>query len=957
MNFKHIVFLGASALLFTTGNVIAQVKKKRTPPANKATTNIAAKPAAKAANPNVLPLDANVIAGKLPNGLSYYIRANSQPKGKAQLMLVTKVGSVLETDAQRGMAMLVQHMAFEGTRDFPKKNLDNYLARLGDRYGADISAFTSFDETTYQLTVPTDTAKIFADGFNLLANWAARITFDQAALDTQKDLMAKQAAAGGKNPQDKLQQATLPVLLNNSRYSNRLPMGTEATLKNMDVAAIKSFYADWYRPDMQAIVAVGDFDPKKVEEMIRFSFASLRNPATEKPQPQFTVPAAPGTVVKLATEKGFPYTFIQMVSKHPGTVVKTPADEMQNMRIAIFNQLINSRISDLTKIPSPPIKYGQAGYAEFIGKQDAFTTIALAKSPQDLETTFKAVVAETERIRKFGFTLTELERAKQNILQQVSASYSAKDNSLSANLATEYEHAFIIKQAIPGIDYEYDYYINNIGKISLTDINTLAARLISDQNRVILIEADDSEKDKLPTGQTVLKWVAEAGNGLTAYVDDSAVPFMDKPPIPGKVIDIKIDSTLSVINLQLSNGAKVILKPTTFVPNQVLISAYAMGGTSLAPDADFTSANIAAQVIASSGVASFNQTQVNKMIGDKGFGITPYISDISQGVSGYASADNFGPAMQLLYLYFTNPRKDATVWKNYIDQAKSALVKNADDPGTVYQDTVLAVLGGYNVRSMPATADKLNAASLDKAYDFYKARFADASNFTFTITGDFTVKDIIPFVATYLASLPSTNSHETFKNLNIHPPAGQITKTITKGTGDKSTVQLIFDGAYAYNDANNLQLDGLEEVLNIRLVDSLKDGNGIYSPSVRASYVKIPEGRYKVTISFMADAGNTDKAITFLLGEINKLKQNGPTANEAKLFVEREAHNIQSQYKQNAFWQAELTSAAQNQENPDKLLSRVQTLEHVSAQTIKDTANKYLNSTNLIKLILMPEKK
>jgi len=954
MNFKHTIFLGASALLFTAGSAIAQVKKKATTPAHKATTP--AKSTATATNPNVLPVDPNLLTGKLPNGLTYYIRANSQPKGRAQLMLVTKVGSILETDAQRGMAMLVQHMAFEGTRDFSKKDLDNFLSKTGDRYGADTSAFTSYDETTYQLSVPTDTAKTFADGFNILANWASRVSFDPAALATQKTLLAAQAAQAGKNPQEKIQQATLPMLLNNSRYGARSPIGTEATLKNIDVAAIKGFYADWYRPDMEAVVAVGDFDPKKVLEMIKFSFASLRNPTPEKPQPQFSSPATAGTVVKFATEKGFPYALVQIVAKHPSAIVRTPADMLQNMRVSLFNQLINNRITDLSKIPSPPIRYGQAGYAEFIGKQDAFSTLALAKSTQDLETSFKAVAAEIERAKKFGFTITEVERAKQNILQQVSASYSAKDNSPSSNFASEYEHAFIIKQAIPGIDYEYNYYVNNIGNVSVADLNALAAKLITDQNRVILIEADETDKDKLPNEQTVLRWEAEAGKGLTAYVDDSAVPFIETLPTPGKVNDIKVDSTLSVINLKLSNGARVILKPTTFEPNQVLISAYAMGGTSLAPDADFTSANVAAQVIGASGVASFNQTQVNKMIGDKGFSLTPYISDFSQGVTGFARSDNFGPAMQLLYLYFTSPRKDAAVWQNYIEQAKSALARNSNTPGTVYQDTVQAVLGGYNLRSMPATAEKLSAASLDKAYDFYKARFADASNFTFTITGDFTVKDIIPFIATYIASLPSTNSHETFKNLGMHPPAGQITKTVTKGFSDKSTVQLVYNGTYDYNDANNLQMDGLEDALNTRLVDSLKDGNGIYSPGVRASYVKLPEGRYKVTISFLADAGNTDKAIAYMLDEINKLKQSGPTTKEADVFVEREARNIQSQYKQNTFWQAALTAAAQNQQDPDKLLERVSGLSQVNAQSIKDAANKYLNN-NLLKLILLPEKK
>lgn len=954
MNFKHTIFLGASALLFTTGSVIAQVKKKATNTAHKATTT--AKSTAKTANPDVLPVDPNVLTGKLPNGLTYYIKANGQPKGRAQLMLVTKAGSVLETDAQRGIAMLVQHMAFEGTRDFSKKDLTTFLSKTGDRFGADTSAFTSYDETTYQLSVPTDTAKTFADGFNILANWAARVTFDPAALSAQKNLLAALAAEGGKNPQSKLQQAALPLLLNNSRYGARSPIGTEATLKNIDLAAIKGFYNDWYRPDMQAVVAVGDFDPKKVLEMIKFSFASLRNPMPEKPLPQYTSPVAAGTSVKFVTEKGFPYTFVQIVSKHPSLIVRTPADMLQNMRISLFNQLINNRISDLTKIPSPPVRYGQSGYAEFIGKQDALSTLALANSTADLETGFKAVVAELERAKKFGFTITEVERAKQNVLQQVSASYSAKGNSQSASYASEYEHAFIIKQGIPGIDYEYDYYVNNIGKVSAADLNALATKLISDQNRVILIEADDADKDKLPNEQTLLKWETEAGNGLTAYVDDSAIPFMTTLPTPGKVDDIKVDSALSVINLKLSNGARVILKPTTFEPNQVLISAYALGGTSLAPDADFTSANVAAQIIGSSGVSTFNQTQVNKMIGDKGFSLTPYISDISQGVTGFAHADNFGPAMQMLYLYFTNPRKDAAVWQNYIEQAKAALTRNANTPGTVYQDTVQAVLGGYNPRVMPATTEKLNAASLDKAFDFYKARFADASNFTFTITGDFTVKNIIPFVATYIASLPSSNTHETFKNLGIHPPAGQITKTVTKGMSDKSTVQLVFNGAYDYNEANNLAMDGLEETLNMRLVDSLKDGNGIYSPSVRASYVKIPEGRFKVTIAFLADAGNTDKAINYMLGEIGKLKQSGPTAKEAQVFVEREARDLQAQYKQNTFWQAALTGAAQNQEDPDKLLSRMQGLEKIDAATLKDAANKYLGN-NLIKLILLPEKK
>jgi zinc protease len=319
--------------------------------------------------------------------------------------------------------------------------------------------------------------------------------------------------------------------------------------------------------------------------------------------------------------------------------------------------------------------------------------------------------------------------------------------------------------------------------------------------------------------------------------------------------------------------------------------------------------------------------------------------------------DNFESALQLLHLYFTSPRKDADVWKTYISQAQSALTRNANAPGGVYQDTVIAVLGNYSPRSMPPTTEKLNAASLDKGYAFYKARFADASNFTFTFTGDFTVDAIVPYLATYLGSLPSTNSKETFKNLGIHPPAGQVTKTIYKGASNKATVQLIFSGDYNYNDANNTQIDALEEILNIRLVDSLKEGNGIYSPGVRVNYAKNPEGRYKVTISFLTDVNTVDKATAYILSEINRLKLNGADDNDVKLFIARQARTIQSQYKQNTFWQATLTTSAQNQENQDKILSRVQDLEQVTKQSTKDATIRYLGGNNLIKIILLPEKK
>ncbi len=954
MNLKKTIFLLAAAVLIT-GSAFAQVKKKPAASAAHKTTPTPARQQAKPAVITALPVDPDVIIGKLPNGLTYYIRKNSVPKGRANLFLVNKVGSVAETDAQQGLANFIQHMAFKGTRDFPKDGLAAYLKKLGGRYGPDTSSFTNYDATIYQLLLPTDTAKLFADGFKLMANWAAYITFNPAEINSEKAKVAKEAALGGKTPQERLQEQTLPVLLNNSRYAMRSPSGRENTISAFNEATVKSFYTDWYRPDLQAIIAVGDFDPKQVQDLIKSNFSSLRNPAPEKPQPQFSVPAAPGTTVKIATDKSFPYTVAQIVVRHPQAIVKTAADFMQNMRVALFNQMLNTRITELTQTQNPVVLFGQADYGSFAGKQDAFTSLVVA-NPGGLESAVKAMVAELLRARKFGFTQTELERAKQNSLAQITNSYNAKDNTQSGNFPAEYERNFLTGQAIPGIDYEYNYYINNIGKINLAEMTTLAAKLISDENRVILIEANDTEKDKLPNEQTVLKWVAEADKDLTAYVDDSANPLMTAKPAPGKATDVKTDSTLLVTNITLANGIKVILKPTKFRNNQILFSGYSFGGTSLANDQDYTSATLASTVIGNSGIGNYTQVQLNKMMRGKSLSVSPYIVETTQGITGYAAPEDFETAMQLLYLYFTNPRKDAGVWKNYIDQLKSGLAHKQNDPGSVYQDTVSAVLSNYNQRGMPVTEAKLDAASLDKAYSFYKDRFADAGSFTFTFTGAFLTPAITSYLETYLGSLPSTNSKQTYKNLDIHPPGGQITKTVYKGVSDKATAQLIYSGSYEYNEANNVQMDALEDVLNIRLSDSLKKESGIYSAGVRASYVKIPAGRYRITVSFVCDANNVDRSIAYMQEEISKIKQNGPIPKDVQLFINRDARTMQQQLKQNEYWQATLSVAVQNQQDPDRILNHMQDLEQVTPQSVKETANKYLNN-NLIKLILLPEKK
>jgi zinc protease len=950
MNFSKIVFTSAIALIITTAG-FAQVKKK--PVTSSKTKPVAA---ATQLKPAGLPTDPDVIIGKLPNGLTYYIRNNALPKGLATFMLVNKAGSVLETDTQQGAAHFVEHMAFNGTRNFPKAELTAYLKGRGEGYGPDQTANSSFDETVYQLSLPTDTAAIFEKGFKLLADWAGNVTFDAAEIETERSKIISEVIVASGNSQDRVQRQTIPALLKNSRYASHLPIPDAAAFKKLSTEAIKSFYHDWYRPDMQAIVVVGDFDAKHVEQLIKDSFSALKNPAPEKPRVVYTSTPTIGTSVSFITDKEFPYKQVQIAATQPFAPAKTAADFMQNLRINLFNQMIGTRVNDVVTQHSAQLLGARASYGPFYGRQNAFS-IALATKSDDLQPPITAVVAEVERARKFGFTLTELERAKQNALISVSNAYQGRDNTYSTNYISQYVQNFLTGDPMTGIDYEYTFYTNNVGKVTVAEVNALAAKFINPQNRTIIVTAPDAEKSKLPDEKTLLTWINNAGKDVTAYVDETDEPFMTKLPTAGKVVKTEQDTVINITRLTLPNGVKVILKPTTFTDNQILITGYSFGGTSLASEQDFASASLAEKLITNSGVGDLTQAQLIKRLSSKQVNISPYISNITQGFSGSTTPADFEYAMQLLHLYFTQPKKDAAAWQNIVNQSRTDILRKMADPLNAYQDTVTAILSNHNPRGLGITLDKLNSASADKAYDFYKDRFADASGFTFSFIGSFKVDQIIPFVEAYLGSLPSTNKKETYKNLGLYPQPGQITKTITAGSNDKASVQLTYSGTYNYNDANNMQMDALEQILNLRLDSVLTEKIGAFSPTVKINYDKIPESRYEVSIYFEATTAETDKLTNLVLDEINKIKTNGALPKEIETFTVLEARSTQTHFKQNVFWAGYLSTTSQNQEDPDMLLQHISKLEQVTVQSTKETANKYLSGTNLIKFTILPQKK
>lgn len=941
--------------VFLAGNSLyAQVPNKPTPsPVERPMT----------ANANLrgglLPVDPAVIIGKLPNGLTYYIRKNVQPKNRAELYLVNKAGSVLETDAQQGLAHFTEHMAFNGTRDFPKNELVNYLQKSGVKFGADLNAYTSFDETVYQLPLPTDSVKIFEKGFNILANWAGMLTFDPNEINSERGVVLEEERLRGKNADERMNKQIYPALFNNSRYAVRLPIGQENILRTFQPATIRSFFHDWYRPDLQAVIVVGDFDPKRVEELIKANFSVLKNPLNEKVRTKYTVPATPGTVVKIVTDKEQKYSVVDIYVKHPGTKNRTELDYLQGLRVDLFNAMLGARLNELRQKPSPPYLFAGGGYGGFLANQDAFSLKIYAKSADQLEIAVKAAVAETERARKFGFTATELDRAKQDLITTMTNAWKERDKTKSVNFVQEYQQNFLEDEGIPGIDWEYEYTRQNVPNIPLSDINALAGKFISDQNRVVTIEAPEKDKEKLPTAATLLGWISSAGNGVVAYVDSvSTTPLLAKEPVGSKVATEVKDAAIGTTMLTLGNGVRVILKPTDFKNDEILINGYGFGGTSLASDKDFRSASFAGSIVGASGIGDVSEIKLGKMLSGKNLSVSPYISETTQGIRGSAAPKDLETALQLVYLYFTAPRKDPNIWQSNITQTKAILANRGLDPTNVYADTVAAVLGAHNPRRLTPTVDDMNAASLDKAYSFYKERFADASGFTFTLVGSFDIEKIKPLLERYLGGLPAAGHQEMYKNLGIHAPAGVITKNVYKGIADKSTVQIVFSGDYVYNQANNIQLGALEEVLNIKLIERLREKeSGVYSPGVKVGFSKLPTPRYSATVYFTCAPANVDKLIAATMEEIEKIKKEGAQPVDIQKFKAEEKRSTELQLKENSFWAAHLVSTSQNQENPDAVLTYFKDLDQITVESTRETANKYLSGSNLIKFILYPEKK
>ncbi len=903
-----------------------------------------------------LTLDPAVHTGKLANGFTYYIRDNEEPKNRVVMYMVNKAGSVLEDEDQRGLAHFMEHMSFNGTIHFPHNELVDYLQKAGVRFGADINAYTSFDETVYELPLPSDKRAILHQGIQIMHDWAQSATLDPAEIDKERGVVLEEKRLG-KGAGERMQRVYWPTILRNSRYAVRIPIGLDTVLDNFKRPTIARFYHDWYRPDLQALIIVGDVNADSLEKVVRRTFSDLKNPAHERARTKYTVPLTGKNQFVAVTDKEMTLTVAEVIIKHQQPPLRTTADYRKAIIQNLFNQMLGERYAELSRKADPFFVTGNAGISGFIGGLDNYDASVQAK-PGELEKGFKAVWRETERVKRFGFTPTELERAKAAYLSGLDAQLQEKDKTNSESFVKEYQAYFLKGIASPGIVTEARLTRTDMPTITLTEVNDLTRRYITDTNRDILIMAPDKDKNALPDEATVNNWLqAVDKENLQPYKDEvSTQPLLTILPVPGHIKSAQKEKDLNITMLRLSNGVKVILKPTDFKNDQILFSAFAPGGTSLYSDADYQSAANAGGIIPANGAGNYSPDQLDKYLEGKQLSVKPYIGDRYQGISGASTTKDLETALQMVYAYFTEPRKDTAIFKGIIEKSKAVLANRGNDPNSVFSDTVSAVLGNHNMRRTGPSLQKLEQVSLDSAYEIYKQRFADAADFTFTFVGSIDTNTIKPLLEKYLSGLPATNSHETARNLHIHIPDGRIEKNVYKGSEPKSTVLLVYSGTFDYSEANKVKLDALKETLEIRLLERLReDESGVYSPGVFDNVSKYPEGRFNFIIQFGCAPQNVGKLVASTLDEINKLKTNGPLQENIEKWRSEEKVLIETQLKTNGFWLGYINGQLQNNESLDQLNCYQTLLDQVNMADLKAIASKYLSGDNYIRLVLKPE--
>ncbi len=901
----------------------------------------------------VLAPDPAITIGKLPNGLTYYIRPNSYPENQVYLRLVVKAGSVMEDDDQLGLAHFFEHMTFNGTDKYPENQIISFLEKNGIQFGPDLNAYTSFDHTVFMLNIPAGNSELLEQSIEILYQWAAHVKLEKQDIDDERGVIIEEWRRS-QTADERLHEYELGKLLEGSRFADRNPIGKVEVLETFDREQLVRYYKEWYTPDRMAVMVIGDIDAKAVKTSIEKYFSSLKNNPAQRTV-DMTIPINPGTSAGVKTDPDATDNQFDLYIKAPFHQAKTAAEYGKNIVSTLFCNMMSDRFDQLRHSQNPPFMAASVSSDNLFSSANYYH-LAVRMKDNGVKEGIESACAEIARVAQHGFTETELERSKAEVLSLVETLYNEQDKAHSSSLINEYTRNFIEDECIPGIAKEYEVYLQYMPQIKLEDVNSFVQNYLKNDGRVLVATGKTKDFGNLDE------------NGLQGMVDAALVskqePYtditlqnslMNELPAAGKVKSSRTDKKTGLTTVKLSNGAKMLLYPTTFKNDQILISVISEGGSSLVPDSQWASANVTCALASSSGLGDFSRVELDQMLKGKNVSVSPFIETYSEGFTGTSTKKDLEIAFQLLNLYFTAPRFDQEAYSSYMTRLETAVKNQEASPDTAFIKALKELMTQNHPRGRLIDMDVYSEITFDDAQDVFRTRFADPGDFTFIFVGNIDVEEAKKLGQTYIASIPSKGIRERWKDVGLRMPEGKANASVYKGKDFRSQVITTMKGKFRYTQKENIYLDALAYILDNRLREVIRENlGGTYTISAYPSTTPIPVPQYMVNIIYGCSPLRVEELNDAVLAEIKSLKEEIPQEYLDKYRATRLAEYNKG-IKENSWYLSELTDCAYYGQR-FTLKSKFQAqLDKLTVKTLKKKAAKYFDTDNTIDVILYPE--
>jgi len=854
-----------------------------------------------------LPIDPEVTIGQLSNGLTYYIRKNGEPERRAELRLVVKAGSLQEDDDQRGLAHFLEHMAFNGTKNFEKQELIRYLESIGMSFGADLNASTDYGSTTYRLTVPTDVEGALETAFQIMEDWAHGITLDPEEIEAERGvILAEWRARLGVGT--RVRAHTDSVMLGVSRYLDRPPIGLPERIENGTREQIARYYRDWYRPDLMAVVVVGDIEKERVEALIRKHFGKLSAPRRKRERVAYSIPTHEEVRFSIVTDPELTGSSVQVIQKFKPQPINSVERVRDGIVQSIFEAILNERLRQIATRSDAPFLGARTSFEGYVGGMHVHNVITAHVRDDAILSGFRAALTEVERIAQHGVKPDELNRQKRMLESQYRQALINRSKTTSATYANAYISHFLAGRTPASVEASVALSRALLEGITEEDVAALARNWKSHENLVVVALVPEKDGVTPPTWEELLAALEEVANTVLdsepgELVAAEDLEIMTTLPTPGRVVEEQFVREAGVTVWTMSNGARVILKPTDFSPDQVLVTGYGWGGTSVLGDDALRDAVLARHLPAISGLGNLNSTDLRKAVVGKvlsiGIGIDSYV----QSVGGRSTRRDLEAFLQLLHLHFTSPRVDEDAIAAWKKRQVAGIEGRVANPEAHFADTIRLTMAQNHPRVRTLTAADFEAMDPQRALEIYRERFADPGGFTFVFVGSFEPDSIRPLVETYIGGLPTQRGNRGWRDTGIRPPSGVIEKEFRFGREPRARTAIVFHGPYVHSEDDQLVLGALGRLLGNRLRDRLREAlAGTYSVNVQTELHSLPEPRYAIRITYDAAPDRAEEMRRAVFEEVERLRKAGPTREEIANLREEITRQFELALKNNQFW-------------------------------------------------------